>query len=90
MSLNPRVGNLLEIQVRQQKIHDQARRTAGRIAVPLQQVAQQHHIFGSFQRIVVVRIFTQVNSAGPKLLITLTIADAYASPVIALQQDQGA
>ena len=48
-----------------------------------------HHIFGSLQRVIIVRIFTQVNSVGPKLLITLAIANAHAPPVIALQQDQG-
>ncbi len=87
MSLKSGAGNLLEIQVCQQKIHDQASRTAGRIAVSLQHVAQCNHIFSSFQRVIIVRIFAQMDPAGTKLLITFAIPHTYASPIIALQQD---
>src|SRR5882724_5167244 len=57
--------------------------------MPLQKVAQRYHVFSSFERIVVVRIFTQVNSAGPKQLITLAVANAHTSPVVAVQEDKG-
>ena len=80
--------SLLEIQVGQQKIHDQTSRTAGRIVVSLQHVAQGHYVLGSFQRVIIVGILTQGNSACSELLITFAVAHANAPPTIALQQDQ--
>ena len=82
------VGSLVEIQVGHYKIHHQARRTTGRITVRLEHIPHSNDILGSFQRVVVVRIFTQLNSAGPKLLIAFAVPHADASPIIALQDDE--
>ena len=83
------VGNFLEVKIRQQKVHHHARRTARRIAMPLQQVSQGDHVFGGFQRVIVVRIFPEMNFAVTKQFVTFTVTDAYVSPFVALQQDQG-
>ena len=84
------VGGLLEVQVGQQKIHHHAGRAPGGIAMALQHVAQGHYIVGGFERVIVVGIFTQMNSAGAKLLVAFAVAHPHAPPIIALQEDQGA
>ena len=82
------LSSLLEVQVGQQKIHHHAGRTPGGIAMPLQHIAQRHHIFGGFERVIIVGIFPQMNSAGPKLLVPFAVAHTHAPPIIALQENQ--
>src|SRR6185312_13446126 len=81
--------SLLEVQVGQKKVHHHAGWTPGSIAMPLQHVPKRNYILRIFERVIIVRIFTQMNSAGAKLLVPFTVAHPHAAPIIALQENQG-
>src|SRR6185503_12582800 len=87
--LKSTIRSLLEVQVGQKKVHHHAGWTPGSIAMPLQHVPKRNYILRIFERVIIVRIFTQMNSAGAKLLVPFTVAHPHAAPIIALQENQG-
>jgi len=78
-----------KIEIGEDEIHHQASRPPGRVAMPLQQVANSNYVVNGFQRIEVIRMLPQPNPAGAKPIVTFAIAHTNPAPVVALDQNQG-
>src|SRR5690349_24498670 len=55
----------------------------------LENLIKLGHVVGSFERVVVVRLLTERQPGGVKLVPPFAIAHAHSTPIVALQQKHG-
>jgi hypothetical protein len=77
-----------EVQISQNKIHLHAWITAAGIPMPFQGCGKASQIFGSLQRVEIVRALAEFETRRPQLLQSRLIAQPHPPPVIALQEHE--
>src|SRR5437773_9032453 len=83
-ALKSKFPHLREVEIREAEVHYQAGWFATRVTVPAKHGSQFRHVFGSLERIKIVRVFSEPQAGRAKLLEPFAVANADPSPIVAL------